>query len=71
MLGEFLTLSQAALELGCSRRTVLTLIDRGLLTEFTNQLDRRQRLLRRVDVEALRQSAITQKPEQHQAALAA
>ncbi len=71
MIGEFLTVTQAALELGCSRGTVLNLIQQGRLVEFTNRLDRRQRLVRRADVEQLAQVAIAQKADQQLAASAA
>jgi excisionase family DNA binding protein len=50
-----MTLSQAAEHLGVTRYTVQRLMRSGKIQAFVSPLDRRQRLLRREDVERLRE----------------
>lgn len=53
MEDEFLTLKEAAETLGVSRATIWRRIDRGELVAFQSQQDRRERLVRRKDIEAM------------------
>jgi excisionase family DNA binding protein len=55
---EFMTLTAAAEALGVSRFKVSRLIRDGELQAFVSPLDRRQRLVRRSDVEALKQQFV-------------
>jgi excisionase family DNA binding protein len=50
-----MTLSQAAEHLGVTRYTIQRLMRSGEIQAFVSPLDRRQRLLRREDVERLRE----------------
>jgi excisionase family DNA binding protein len=52
---EFLDVEQAAELLGVTRFTISRLIRAGELTAYVSPLNRRKKLLRRNDVEALRQ----------------
>jgi excisionase family DNA binding protein len=52
---EFLDVEQAAELLGVTRFTISRLIRAGELTTYVSPLNRRKKLLRRDDVEALRQ----------------
>jgi excisionase family DNA binding protein len=55
---EFMTLTAAAEALGVSRFKISRLIRDGELQAFVSPLDRRQRLVRRSDVEALKQQLV-------------
>jgi len=55
MLDEFITLQQAADDLGVSRFTMWRLIRDGELVAYQAPSDRRRKLIRRVDLEALKQ----------------
>ena len=52
---EFVDVEEAAQLLGVTRFTISRLIRAGELTTFVSPLNRRKKLLRREDVEALRQ----------------
>jgi excisionase family DNA binding protein len=54
-MNEFLDVEQAAELLGVTRFTISRLIRAGELTTYVSPLNRRKKLLRREDVEALRQ----------------
>jgi len=54
MAADFMTLTEAAEELEDSRFKISRLIRDGDLQAFGSPLDRRQRLVRRSDVEALK-----------------
>lgn len=76
MIGEllsldYLSISKAAAELHTSRSTVTELIRRGLLREFSSELDRRARLVSREEVQALKGRAITELTTGRQAERAA
>ncbi|MGC4107054.1 MAG: excisionase family DNA-binding protein [Thermomicrobiales bacterium] len=53
MQNEFMTIRQAAEALGVTRVTVWRRVKEGDLEAFQSQADRRERLVRRSDVEAL------------------
>ena len=53
-----MTLTEAAEALGVSRFKVSRLVRDGLLQAFVSPLDRRQRLVRRGDVEELKQAVV-------------
>ncbi len=55
MLDEFITLQQAADDLGVSRFTMWRLIRDGELLAYQAPSDRRRKLIRRVDLEVLKQ----------------
>jgi len=55
---DFMTLTAAAEALSVSRFKVSRLIRDGELQAFVSPLDRRQRLVRRSDVEALKQQLV-------------
>jgi excisionase family DNA binding protein len=55
---DLMTLTEAAEALGVSRFKVSRLIRDGTLQAFVSPLDRRQRLVRRSDVEALRDELV-------------
>jgi excisionase family DNA binding protein len=55
---DFMTLTAAAEALGVSRFKISRLIRDGELQAFVSPLDRRQRLVRRSDVEALKQQLV-------------
>ena len=55
MAEEFMTIGEVADELGVTRTTVWRRIKRGELEVFQSQADQRERLVRRTDVEALKQ----------------
>lgn len=72
MTGEqALTLSQAAEFLGVSRFKVSRLVRDGMLPVFMSPLDRRQRFVRRADVEALKDQLLPVEIEQGKAPAAA
>jgi len=52
---EYLTVQEAADNLGVSRFTVWRLIRDEELTAYQSSVDRRRKLVRRADVEALKQ----------------
>ena len=58
MTVELMTLTEAAESLGVSRFKISRLIRDGELRAFVSPLDRRQRLVRRTDVEALKQQLV-------------
>ncbi len=58
MADEFLTLTAAAELIDVSRFKISRLIRDGDLQAFVSPLDRRQRLVRRRDVEALKQQLV-------------
>lgn len=64
MIDQLITITQAAAQLGCSRRVILSLIKRGELAEYQNRLDRRARLVAVKDVDRVQNSAITQLEKQ-------
>lgn len=53
MRDEFMTLNEAAEALGVSRATIWRRIQKGEIVAFQSQQDRRQRLVRRKDIEAM------------------
>jgi excisionase family DNA binding protein len=53
MQDEFMTLKEAAEALGVSRATLWRRIQNGELVSYQSQQDRRQRLVRREEIEAL------------------
>ena len=53
-MDEYLTLTEAARLLGVSRWTLYRRIDEGALTVYQSPSNRRVRLVKRADVEALR-----------------
>jgi len=67
---EFLDVEQAAELLGVTRFTISRLIRTGELTTYVSPLNRRKKLLRRDDVEALRQPVLID-PEGTKKAVAA
>ncbi len=54
MSGEFMTLQEAADELQVSRFTLWRLLKDGKLPAYQSEVDRRRKLVRREDVEALK-----------------
>ena len=55
---EMVTVRQAAEMLGVSRATIARMMRRGDLQAFRNPVDRRLRLIRREDIERLRETFI-------------
>jgi excisionase family DNA binding protein len=55
--GEFMTVAAARELLGVSKTTMTTMLKDGRLKAKENPLDKRQRLVRRADVEALARAA--------------
>lgn len=53
MHSEFMTIKQAAEALGVDRVTIWRRIRSGELEVFQSQVDRRERLVRRADIEAM------------------
>jgi excisionase family DNA binding protein len=53
MSEEYMTLTEAAAALGISRATIWRRIQAGEIAAFQSQQDRRQRLVRRSDVERM------------------
>ncbi len=58
MSEQLMTLTEAAEALGVSRFKISRLVREGAIRAFVSPLDRRQRLVRRADVEALKQQLI-------------
>lgn len=54
MQDEFVTIGEAAEALGVTRTTIWRRIKRGGLDVFQSQMDQRERLVRRSDIEALK-----------------
>ena len=53
MSDEFLTLTEAAKQLGCSRMTMSRRVEEGQFSSFTDPMDRRRVLVRRDDIAAV------------------
>ncbi len=53
MRDEFMTLHEAAEALGVSRATIWRRVQKGEIIAFQSHQDRRQRLVRREDIEAM------------------
>jgi len=68
---EFLDVGQAAELLDVTRFTISRLIRAGELTAYVSPLNRRKKLLRREDVEALRQPVPVEQEGSKKAAAAA
>jgi excisionase family DNA binding protein len=51
---EFVTMSEAQEMLGVSNFTIWRMVKDGRLTAYPSQIDRRKKLIRRSDIEALR-----------------
>jgi excisionase family DNA binding protein len=51
---EYLTVGEAQAELGVTKRKIADLIERGILPAEENVFDRRSKLVKRADVEALK-----------------
>jgi excisionase family DNA binding protein len=68
---EFLDVEQAAELLGVTRFTISRLIRAGELPTYVSPLNRRKKLLRREDVEALRQPVPIEPEDTKKAAAAA
>jgi excisionase family DNA binding protein len=51
---EYMTLGEAQRELGVSHVTIARMVRDGTLPSVPNKLDRRSKLVRRADVEALK-----------------
>jgi len=54
MEDEYLSVQEAAEDLGVSRFTVWRLIRDGELTAYQSSVDRRRKLVRRVEIDALK-----------------
>ena len=54
MESEFVTMTEAQALLGVSRFKIWQLVRNGEIETFESQLDRRQKLIRRADLDALR-----------------
>jgi excisionase family DNA binding protein len=52
---DYLTMQEAADELGVTRFTISRLVRAGTLASYASPLNRRQKLVKREDVEALRE----------------
>ena len=63
---EYVTMTEAQEILGVSRFKIWQLVKEGRLQTFRSELDRRQKLIRRADLEALRRPRPT--PEEGKAA---
>lgn len=58
MAEDFMTLSEAAESLGVSRFKMSRLVRDGALSAFVSPLDKRQRLVRRLEVEGLKRQLV-------------
>ncbi len=61
MHGEYMTIGEAAEALGVSRGTVWRRIKAGELDVFQSQADRRERLVRRADIEAMLRPSLVER----------
>ena len=52
--GEYMTVADAREYLGVSKRKIAQLIENGILPAENNLLDKRSKIVKRADVEALR-----------------
>jgi excisionase family DNA binding protein len=55
MPGEYMTLNEAAEELGVSRVTIWRRIQKGQLEVYQSEQDQRMRLVKRSDIERMKQ----------------
>ena len=53
-IGDYVTMTEAQEILGVSRFKIWQLVKQGTLETFRSELDRREKLIRRSDLEALR-----------------
>ncbi len=60
---EFMTVAEARDYLGVSKTKIARLIDAGELPAVENLLDKRSKVVRRADVERLRQQAPERRPK--------
>ena len=65
MATEFLSMKEAQEHLGASRMKMWRLVQDGILTTFSDPLDRRKRLVRKDDIEKLRQPKVIAKKKSH------
>ena len=65
---EYMTVSEAAAYLGVSNPKMTRLIQSGVLPTVENVLDKRSKLVRRADVEALRRQGRPAEPPRKDAA---
>lgn len=68
MQREYMTIKEAAEALGVNRATVYRRIKAGELEVFQSRADRRERLVRRADIEAMLQPVAIEAPETGKAA---
>lgn len=64
---EFMTVAEARDYLGVSKTKIARLIDGGELPAVENVLDKRSKIVRRADVERLRQQAPERRPKDNAA----
>jgi len=67
MADEFVTVAEARALLGVTKYKMTDLINRGVLKTFDNEADRRSRLIRRADVEALKPNIKARSPKARKA----
>lgn len=65
---DLITLTEAAELLGVSRFKMSRLVREGVLQAYTSVLDRRQRLVRQADVNALRNEVVPLEADQSKVA---
>ncbi len=65
---DLITLTEAAEQLGVSRFKISRLVRDGALQAYTSVLDKRQRLVRQADVDALRNEVVPVEADQSKAA---
>jgi hypothetical protein len=63
MASEYVTVAEAREILGVTKYKMTDLIYRGVLKTFDNEADRRSRLIRRADVEALKPNIKARSPK--------
>ena len=63
MSDEFVTMREARKILGVSNFTIWQMVKQGRLEAFRSQVDRRKKLVRRSDLDALRQPQSLREPE--------
>jgi excisionase family DNA binding protein len=62
--GDYLTMGEAQQELGVSMMTIWRMVKDGRLPSFRTPLDRRKKLVRRADVEKLKQPQPVTQPSE-------